>query len=70
MIRILYRDPKTIDEGVSFLINSNQDIGEREARNFTLMNLLPLDIDSEWDKKTIIRTAVENFSGMAFQIGR
>lgn len=56
-------------EGVSFLINSNQDIGDREARNFTLMNLLPLDIDSEWDKKTIIRTAVENFSGMAFQIG-
>ena len=66
---LLYRDPKTIDEGVSFLINSNQDIGEREARNFTLMNLLPIDIDSEWDKKTIIRTAVENFSGMAFQIG-
>jgi hypothetical protein len=66
---LLYRDPKTIDEGMSFLINSNQDIGEREARNFTLMNLLPLGIDSEWDKNTIIRTAVENLSGMAFQIG-
>ena len=66
---LLYRDPKTIDEGMSFLINSNQDIGEREARNFTLMNLLPLGIDSEWDKNTIIRTAVEKYSGMEFQIG-
>lgn len=65
---LLYRDPKTIDEGVSFLINSNQDIGEREARNFTLMNLLPLDIDSEWDKKTIIRTAVENFAEWHFKL--
>ena len=42
---------------------------DREARNFTLMNLLPLSGDHEWDKNTIIRSAVEMFSGMAFHIG-
>lgn len=41
----------------------------RAARNFTLLNLLPLGLDPEWDSNTIIRTALGNLTGMAFQIG-
>lgn len=66
---LLYRDPKTIESGIDFLQESNPNMGDREARNFTLLNLLPLGLDSEWDEKTIIRTAVSNLAGMAFQIG-
>lgn len=66
---LLYRDPKTIESGIDFLQESNPNMGDREARNFTLLNLLPLGLDSEWDEKTIIRTAVANLAGMAFQIG-
>ena len=41
----------------------------REARNYTLYNLLPLGVNREWDENTVIRTATERLSGMAFQIG-
>ena len=66
---LMYRDPQTIKNGISFLQCSNSDIDERKARNYTLLNLLPLGLDTEWDENTIIRTAVEDLSGMAFQIG-
>lgn len=66
---LLYRDPVTIELGINYLKKSNPDMGDREARNFTLLNLLPLGLDSEWDEKTIIRSAVGNLVGMAFQIG-
>ena len=64
-----FRDPETINYGVRFLQQDNPEMDEREARNFTLMNLIPLGIDPELDKKTIIRTATEKYSGMEFQIG-
>ena len=66
---LLYRDPATIESGIDFLQESNSNIEVREARNFTLLNLLPLGLDTEWDKNTIIRTAVGNLTGMAYQIG-
>lgn len=66
---LLYRDPATIESGIGFLQESNPNMDDREARNFTLLNLLPLGLDTEWDKNTIIKTAVENLTGMAFQIG-
>ena len=66
---LLYRDPATIESGISFLQESNPNMDDREARNFTLLNLLPLGLDAEWDKNTIIRTAVGNLTGMAYQIG-
>lgn len=66
---ILFRDPETISYGVRFLQQGNPEMDEREARNFTLMNLIPMGIDPEWDKNTIIRTAIEKYSGMEFQIG-
>ena len=66
---LLYRDPATIESGIKILQTSNPDMDIREARNFTLLNLLPLGVDPEWDEKTIIRTAIGNLSGMAFQIG-
>lgn len=66
---LLYRDPATIESGVRILQQSNPNMSTREARNFTLFNLLPLGIDSSWDENTIIRTAVSRLSGMAFQIG-
>ena len=66
---LLFRDPKTIESGIGHLQKSNPNITTREARNFTLLNLLPLGLDSEWDKNTIIRTALDDYSGMAFQIG-
>lgn len=47
----------------------NPNMDDREARNFTLLKLLPLGLDTEWDKNTIIRTAVGNLTGMAYQIG-
>lgn len=64
-----FRDPETIDYGIKILQRDNPEMDDREARNFTLMNLLPLGIDPEWDKNTIIRSAVEKYSGMEFQIG-
>lgn len=66
---LLYRDPATIESGISFLQESNHSMTGREARNFTLLNLLPLGVDPSWDEKTIIRTAINSLSGMAFQIG-
>ena len=66
---LLYRDPATIESGIKILQTSNPNMDIREARNFTLLNLLPLGVDPEWDEKTIIRTAIGNLSGMAFQIG-
>lgn len=66
---LLYRDPETIEYGIKVLQESNPEINTREARNFTLFNLLPLGLNKEWDKNTIIRTALSNLSGMAFQIG-
>ncbi|MBP3854408.1 MAG: DUF4238 domain-containing protein [Ruminiclostridium sp.] len=69
MTTLLYRDPQTIENGINFLQQSNPDMDIREARNFTLMNLLPLGVDSTWDENTIIRTAINSLCGMAFQIG-
>lgn len=66
---LLYRDPATIESGISFLQESNHSMTGREARNFTLLNLLPLGVDPSWDENTIIRTAINSLSGMAFQIG-
>ncbi len=66
---LLYRTPETIEAGISLLKKTNPEMDTRDARNFTLFNLLPLGIDTEWDKNTIIRTAIEELSGMAFQIG-
>ena len=69
MTMLQFRDPKTIDYGVKALQQDNPELNAREARNITLMNLLPLGIDSEWDENTIIRKAVERYAGMDFQIG-
>lgn len=66
---LMYRDPTTIERGISYLKENNPEITYDQARNFTLLNLLPLGIDQEWDQNTIIRTAIENLSGMAFQLG-
>lgn len=65
----MYRDPQTIKTGISILQSSNPDIDDRQARNNTLLNLLPTGIDAEWDENTIIKTAVKELCGMAFQIG-
>ena len=69
MTMILFRDPETIDFGIKILQQQNPDMEEREARNFTLLNLIPLGVDSEWDENTIIREAVTKYSGMEAQIG-
>ena len=66
---LLFRDPATIESGIGYLQKSNPDMDARGARNFTLLNLLPLGLDPEWDKNTIIRTALGDLAGMAFQIG-
>ena len=66
---LLYRTPETIEAGISSLKKTNPEMDNRSVRNFTLFNLLPLGIDTEWDKNTIIRTAIKRLSGMAFQIG-
>ena len=66
---LMFRDPDTIDLGIKSLQASNLDMDLREARNFTLYNLLTLGVDREWDENTIIRTATERLCGMAFQIG-
>lgn len=66
---LLYRDPQTIEMGIRFLQASDPSMAGREARNSTLMNLLPSGVDPEWDKNTVIRSAIEKFSGMFFQIG-
>lgn len=69
MTMLQFRDPETINYGIKILQQDNPEMDYWKARNFTLINLLPLGIDSEWDKNTIIRTAVEKYSGMEFQIG-
>lgn len=66
---LLYRDPATIESGIGFLQEANPNMNDHEARNFTLLNLLPLGLDPDWDKNTIIRTAVGKLTGMAYQIG-
>lgn len=66
---LAFRDPQTIDSGIAFLQASNPEIDIREARNFTLWNMLPLSNDAEWNNNTIIRSALSMFCGMAFQIG-
>jgi len=66
---LMYRDPQTIKTGISILQTLNPALDDSQARNNTLLNLLPTGIDAEWDKNTIIRTALKNLSGMAFQIG-
>ena len=66
---LMFRDPDTIEFGIKSLQATNPDIDLREARNYTLYNLLPLGVNREWDENTVIRTATERLSGMAFQIG-
>lgn len=66
---LMYRDPYTIERGVSFLKEYNPEFTDVQARNFTLLNLLPLGRDTKWNQNTIIRTAITNLSNMAFQIG-
>lgn len=69
MTMLLFRDPNTIDYGVKIFQKLNPDMDAREARNQTLLNLLPFGIEPEWDENTIIRSAVEKYAGMEFQIG-
>lgn len=69
MTSLNYRDPQTIEKGIDIIKNLHPDISYRDARNYTLMNLLPLSGDNTWDKNTIIRTAIEKYCGMTFQIG-
>lgn len=64
-----YRDPQTIELGMEILQQLNPKMSDRESRNFTLMNLLLLGVDPDWDKNTLIRTAVLQYDHMAFQIG-
>lgn len=64
-----FRDPQTIDSGVDFLLRLHTEMSTRDARNLTLMNLLPLGIDPDWDRNTISRTALERYCKMAFRIG-
>lgn len=66
---LLYRDPQTIVRGMRSLQEKNPNVDCRNARNFTLMNLLPLSGDPKWDNNTIIRSAIETLSSMFFQIG-
>ena len=69
MTSLTFRDPATIDLGIKFLQTENTDTDIRSARNFTLLNLLPLGVDPEWDKNTIIMTGIKRLCGMAYQIG-
>lgn len=66
---LMYRDPDTIKNGIEYIKESNPDMSDEQARNYTLLNLLPLGLNPEWDQQTIIRTAVTNLSDMAFQVG-
>ena len=66
---LMYRDPATIEKGIGYLKESNPHLTDGQARNFTLLNLLPLGLEPEWDKQTIIKTAITNLCGMAFQVG-
>ena len=66
---LMFRDPETINTGIRFLKDTHMDISDEAARNFTLLNLLPLGVDLEWDKNTIIRSAITKLCGMAFQVG-
>lgn len=68
MTLLIYRDPKTIKRGATFLEKS-QGMNADEARNYTLLNLLPLGIDSDWDENTLIIEATKHLCGMTFQIG-
>ena len=67
---LIYRDPVTLERGIDYIKDVEPNVSYEEAKIFTLMNLLPLGLDSQWDQNTIIRTAIENLSGMAFQIGQ
>lgn len=69
LVSLLYRDTHTIDSGVRIIKELEPGITDREARNFTLMNLLPLWGVAEHNEKTIIRKALENYENMAFQVG-
>ena len=66
---LMFRDPDTIDFGIKSLQASNPNNDIKDARNYTLYNLLPLGVNREWDENTIIRTATERLCGMFFQIG-
>ena len=66
---LMYRDPVSIGRGIAFLHESNPDMSDIQRRNFTILNLLPLGLNPEWDQKTVSRTALDNLSNMAFQIG-
>ena len=66
---LMYRDPATMEKGTGYLKKANPDLSDIQARNFTLLNLLPFGMNSEWDQQTMIRTALENLCGMAFQVG-
>lgn len=66
---LMFRNPDTIDLGIKSLQESNPNIDIKDARNFTLYNLLPLGVNCEWDENTIIRTATSRLCGMAFRLG-
>lgn len=66
---LMYRDPYTIERGISFLKENNPELSATQAKNFTLLNLLPIGQDVNWNQNTIISTAIANLSEMAFQIG-
>lgn len=66
---LLFRDPITINKGIKFQLNENSNLSEREARNYTLFNMLPLGVDKKWDQNTIGRMALRLFGGMSLKIG-
>lgn len=66
---LMYRDPYTIERGISFLKENNPELSATQARNFTLLNLLPIGQDVNWNQNTIISTAIADLSEMAFQVG-
>ena len=66
---LMYRDPQTIERGITFIKENNPDLSDTQARNFTLLNLLPLGQDPEWNQNTIIRTGIANLNDMAFHVG-
>ena len=69
MNSLIFRDPVTIENGMKVLQKNNPNLDSLDARNFTLMNLLPIGEDTKWNEHTVIRSAINRYNDMAFQIG-
>lgn len=48
MNSLIFRDPVTIENGMKVLQKNNPNLDSLDARNFTLMNLLPIGEDTKW----------------------